>query len=137
MSNIVSNKVSPNEFIRRLTWLSARFPNYKIRCYTYYHDEVYDNLKKMGIPHEKYYGFYYDSYAEDIRDYGVYLNIDRSEILDFTIDIENTQSNRLYSGDNNSLKTIFNTAPPSSLVIRNTHEFIKEIVDNIFCISRS
>ena len=129
------DKTSIPEFVRRLTFLSTRFPDYKIKVYTYYHDEIYDELEKLNIPFEKYRGFYYNTYAEDIRDYGVFLNIDKTEILDFTMDIENVKlfcCSTNIRNDTDMLRVIFNTTPPESLVIENIKEFVKEMMDNIF-----
>ena len=133
----MADSVSISEFVRRITFLSARFPDYKIKVYTYYHHGIYDELKKLKIPFEEYHGYNYDSYAEDICDVGIFLNPDKTEILDFTKDLEN---NKLFWGgcylcidkDNDMLRVIFEKPQPKSLVIENIKEFVKEMMGNIF-----
>lgn len=131
----MAEKVSDAELIRRMTFLSKRFPDYKLRFYTYYHYGVKKELTKLEIPFEEYHGLNYDSYAEDIQDVGIYLNIDKTEMLDFTMDIENEQ---IFWGrfgideDKDMLLLIFNKAPPKSLIIENIKGFVKEIADTIF-----
>jgi hypothetical protein len=128
-------KVSDEELIKRMTWLSKRFPDFKTKFYTYYHYSVKEELKKLNVPFEEYHGINYDSYAEDICDVGIFLNIDKKEILDFTKDIENEKMFWAHYGIHNErdmIQIIFEEGPPKSLVIENVKEFVKEITDEIW-----
>ena len=71
-----TNYVVDKEFVRRIVWLSQKFPKYKCKFTYFYHAEktVKDELDRINVPYEIKHGSYYDSYAEDIWDYMIFLN---------------------------------------------------------------
>ena len=73
-----SNYVNNKEFVRRIVWLSKKFSNYKLKFSYFYHSEsaVKTELNRLNVPYKIEHGRYYDSYAEDIWDYMLFLNMD-------------------------------------------------------------
>jgi len=73
-----SNYVNDKEFVRRIVWLSKKFFNYKLKLSYFYHNEssVKAELDRLNVTYEIKHGPRYDSYAEDIWDYMIVLNLD-------------------------------------------------------------
>lgn len=132
--------VSISEFVRRIIFLSERFSDYKIKVSTFYHYGINEELTKLNIPFDEYDDpDHNDKCPNDARYmFAIYLNVDKTEILDFSTDIA---KEKLFWGSNchiginedtDMLRVIFNELPPKSLVIGNMREFVKDMMNNIF-----
>ena len=73
-----SNYVNDKEFVRRILWLAHKFNNFKCKFSYFYHSEnkVKGLLDELHVNYEIKHGGYYDSYAEDVWDYMILLNLD-------------------------------------------------------------
>jgi hypothetical protein len=133
--NSFTPSISKDELIRRMVWLANKFPNYKTKFYVFDHSDISDDLDDLEIDHEEYYGPLRGTDDEDIADYAIFLNVGKTEVLDFSYDIEKNNmviNNFHISNEMDMLNLIFQSKPPASLIIGNAREFVREIMMNVF-----
>lgn len=79
------DNVSSEEYVNRMINLANKFPEYQCKFIIWYYNdtEIKQLLTDKNIAHKEYHGIYYDSYAEDIYDDCILLNIDKTELIEF------------------------------------------------------
>lgn len=139
-----SNYVNDKEFVRRIVWLSQKFPKYKLKFSYFYHSEnnMKAELDSLGVPYEIKHGAYHDSYAEGARDYVVFLNptpvhdFIETRIMSFNTNISEKQIPHVILGTD---------APISCFILRTVmgnddyiyiteypEKLLREIYDNVY-----
>lgn len=79
------DNVSSEEYVNRMINLANKYPNYQCKFIIWYYVEtkISTLLTEKNIEHKQYHGINYDSYAEDVYDDCMLLNIDKTELIEF------------------------------------------------------
>lgn len=135
-----SNYVNDKEFVRRIVWLSNKFPNNKLKFSYFYHSEsaVKTELNRLNIPYKIEHGSRYDSYAEDVWDYMIFLNFDADATLTFTTELSSIKIPNVIIGtskidytDCNILWSVL-TRSSNTAITHEPKKLLREIYDSIF-----
>jgi hypothetical protein len=78
-------KVSVEQYAKRMVKLATKFYDYKCTFITYYYDEaeIGKSLDQLEVKYEKWRGPMYNTWGEDTRDFCMALNTNKSEVLAF------------------------------------------------------
>ena len=140
MTIVVSNQ----EFVRRINWLAGKFPTYRLQFSAHYQNEaeVHQLLKDNCIDFKVHHGSYYHSFAEDIYDTCVILNISAEREL--TVDYRLTSFNDKHYCDSfynnndkyNVIQIIFrrfNGKPDlDNYDIVDVRQLVDDVISNVF-----